>query len=499
MKKYVIALDQGTTSSRAVLIDHDGALCAMTQSELPQYFPRPGWVEHDPREILSGQLKVLTELLVAQGLGVDEIDSIGITNQRETTIVWNRHTGEPIYNAIVWQCRRTTEMVERICSRPGVAEAITRRTGLIPDAYYSASKIAWILDNVPSAREWAEAGDLCFGTVDSWLMWHLTDGAVHATDPTNASRTMLFDIRSGAWDPWLCDLFGVPMGMLPEVRPSSGMFGTMHHPVIAGDIPLCGVAGDQQAALFGQCCFAPGQVKATFGTGCFLLMHVGESPCLSSHGLVTTVAATPPTTTGLEYALEGSIFMAGALFQWLHEGLGLIDDPRQSDELARTVEDCAGVYVVPAFAGLGAPYWDADARGAVYGLTRGVTRAHLVRACLEAQAYQVHDVLRAMEEDSRVTVSTLSVDGGACRNDFLLEACADIVDAHIVRPQNVETTATGAAFLAGLASGFWESTEEVAALRKVDEEFSPTMDAERRARLLRGWADCICRTQTHRG
>lgn len=497
MGEYVIALDQGTTSSRAVLIDKLGRIRGMAQSAFPQLFPQPGWVEHSPNSILSSQLKVLAELLVSTGVSANQIDSIGITNQRETTIVWDRATGEPIYNAIVWQCRRTTEIVERCCDSEEVAAEVTRRTGLIPDAYYSASKIAWILETVPGARERAEAGELAFGTVDSWLIWNLTQGEVHATDPTNASRTMLFNIHAGEWDPWLCQLFGVPQSMLPEVRPSSGDFGMMHHPVIAGAIPLRGVAGDQQSALFGQCCFAPGQAKATFGTGCFLLMNTGSKACVSTHGLVTTVAASAPGTPGLEYALEGSVFMAGALVQWLRDGLGLIEDVSQTEQLAQSVPDSAGVVVVPAFTGLGAPYWDAQARGAIYGLTRGAGKAHLVRACLEAQGFQVQDVLEGMARDAEAPVSVLAVDGGACKNSFMLQCCADIVGTAIQRPECVESTALGAAYLAGLATGFWRSTEEIASLRGIDRTFMPDISAEAREEMLDLWHDCVVRTRSH--
>ena len=399
---YVIALDQGTASSRAVLVDRSGAIRAITQSPFPQIFPRPGWVEHDPKDILSSQLKVLTELLVSQGLSPEDIDSIGITNQRETTIVWNRHTGEPVHNAIVWQCRRTAEAIDELKQDETIVEEIRSRTGLIPDAYFSASKIAWILDNVEGTREAAQAGDLLFGTVDTWLIWNLTQGRVHATDYTNASRTMLFNINTGEWDGWLCELFSIPPAMLPEVRPSSGNFGRTSNDILPGGIPLTGVAGDQQAALFGQCCFAPGEAKSTFGTGCFMLMNIGTEPALSHHGLLTTIAASASGAEGLEYALEGSVFMGGALIQWLEEGLGLIDDPASTSALAQSVPDSHGIYVVPAFTGLGAPYWDADARGAIFGLTRGVERAHLVRACFEAQGYQVYDVLRAMELDTGI-------------------------------------------------------------------------------------------------
>ena len=496
MEQFVIALDQGTTSSRALLVDARGNVRAMTQSAFPQHFPRPGWVEHDPGDIVSSQLKVLAELLVSSGVSASQVAGIGITNQRETTVVWDRATGEPVCNAIVWQCRRTTDLVSRVCADPRVREDVTRRSGLIPDAYYSASKIAWILDEVPGARDAARRGELAFGTVDSWLIWNLTQGAVHATDPTNASRTMLYNIHDGAWDPVLCDLFGIPLEMLPEVRPSSGSFGVMSHPAIAGEIPLCGVAGDQQAALFAQCCFEPGQAKATFGTGCFLLMHTGKIACESSHGLVTTVAASAPGSCGLEYALEGSVFMAGALIQWLKEGLGIIGDPAESEELALSVPDSAGVCVVPAFTGLGAPYWDADARGAIYGLTRGATRAHLARACLEAQAFQVHDVLSGMRKDAGIPISSFSVDGGACRNDFLLQRCSDIVGLPIERPACVESTALGAAYLAGLSAGVWKDLEEIRSLREVEGAFDPSLDCDERRRLLEYWHECVARTRS---
>lgn len=496
MSEYVIALDQGTTSSRAVLVDAQGGIRGIAQSSFPQYFPQPGWVEHDPKDILSSQIKVLTELMVSQGITAQQVKGIGITNQRETTIIWDRITGEPLYNALVWQCRRTTPIIEELCSDEAISAEITKRTGLIPDAYYSASKIVWILNEVPGARQRAEAGELAFGTVDTWLIWNLTQGEVHATDYTNASRTMLFNIHEGTWDPWLCELFGVPQALLPEVRPSSGSFGIMHHPVIAGEVPICGVAGDQQAALFAQCCFEPGQAKATFGTGCFLLMHTGNQACASTQGLITTIAASAPNTGCLEYALEGSIFMAGALIQWLCDSLGLIDSPDETEPLAQSVEDTAGVYVVPAFTGLGAPYWDAEARGALYGLTRGTTKAHVVRACLEAQAYQVQDILTAMHADSGISVTKLGVDGGACRNDFMLQWCANIVDACIQRPEIIESTALGAAYLAGLALGVWESTEDIARLRRVDREFLSTLDECERRRAIEGWHRCVARTRS---
>ena len=495
-KRYVVALDQGTTSSRAMLVDAQGRVVDAVQNPFPQIYPQPGWVEHDPRDILTSQLGALTELLVARNLGPDDIDGIGITNQRETTIVWDRETGQPVANAIVWQCRRTAAIVEELASRPGVAREIEARTGLVPDAYFSASKVKWILDNVEGARDAAQAGRLAFGTVDSWLIWSLTQGRVHATDVTNASRTMLFNIHEMRWDPWLLDLFDVPASMLPEVRPSSGEFGRTANPGIVPGVPICGVAGDQQAALFGQCCFEPGQAKNTYGTGCFLLMHTGRDACRSEHGLITTVAASAPDAPGPEYALEGSVFVAGALMQWLRDELGLIDDVADTSAIARSVPDAGGVFVVPAFTGLGAPYWDAEARGAIYGLTRGTTRAHLVRAALESLAYQVHDLCVAMEADAHVALSSLNVDGGASANDFLMQFQSDILRTPLRRPQNTETTALGAAFLAGLSTGFWKDADALRALRASDAVFEPCMEDARHARLLEGWACAVARTMS---
>ena len=493
---YVVALDQGTTSSRAMLIDAQGRAVDAVQNPFPQLYPHPGWVEHDPRDILSSQMGALTELLVSHNLGPGDIDCIGITNQRETTVVWNRETGEPVANAIVWQCRRTASIVEELCSNPQVARTIKEKTGLVPDAYFSASKVKWILDNVPGAREDALAGKLAFGTVDSWLLWSLTQGAVHATDVTNASRTMLFNIHEMRWDPWLLDLFGVPASMLPDVRPSSGEFGRTANAGIAPGVPICGVAGDQQAALFGQCCFEPGQAKNTYGTGCFLLMHTGGEACASSHNLITTVAASAPGAPGPEYALEGSVFMAGALLQWLRDEMGLIDDVAATSDIARSVGGTDGVYVVPAFTGLGAPYWDAEARGTVVGLTRGTTRAHFVRAALESLAYQVHDLAVAMEADAGVPLSVLNVDGGASANDFLMQFQCDILRTPLRRPQNAETTALGAAYLAGLATGFWKDAESLCALRSSDAVYEPCMEDARHAALLEGWTRAVRRTMS---
>ena len=496
MRDYIVAFDQGTTSSRTLLINREGKVVDVAQRPFEQHFPHPGWVEHDPQEILATQLSTFTDLLVRNGLSPHDIDSIGITNQRETTVVWDRRTGEPVFNAIVWQCRRTAPIIEELCADPDVRERITAKTGLVPDAYFSASKVKWILDNVPGARERAEAGDLLFGTIDCWLVWNLTNGGVHATDVTNASRTMLFDIHECRWDPWLLELFDIPASMLPEVRRSSGEFGATAHPAIAGSIPICGVAGDQQAALFGQCCFEPGEAKNTYGTGCFLLMNTGEKAVRSKNGLVTTIAASAPTAQNTEYALEGSVFMAGALIQWLVEELGIIESVKEVEALATSVEDTAGVYVVPAFTGLGAPYWDADARGAIYGLTRGAGRAHIARACLDALAYQMNDLIDGVVGDSGIPMTTLSVDGGASRNGYLMEFQAGLSRLTIVRPKNTETTAMGAAYLSGLATGFWPGIGEIRAMREVDACFTGAMGQAERETYLKGWHDCIRRTRT---
>lgn len=491
---YVIALDQGTTSSRAMLVDVDGRIVDTVQNPFPQKYPQPGWVEQDPRDILSSQLGAFTELLVSHGLGPDDIDSIGITNQRETTIVWNRETGQPVSNAIVWQCRRTASIIEELCKDPQVAQTIVEKTGLVPDAYFSASKITWILDHVPGARADAEAGKLAFGTVDSWLIWSLTYGQVHATDVTNASRTMLFNIHELRWDPWLLSLFDIPAAMLPDVRPSSSDYGRTANPGIVEGVSIRAVAGDQQAALFGQCCFEAGQAKNTYGTGCFLLMHTGHEACRSDHNLVTTIAASAPGTSGAEYAIEGSVFVAGALVQWLRDELGIIDTAAETDTIARSVDDTGGVYVVPAFTGLGAPYWDAEARGTIYGLTRGTTRAHLVRAALESLAYQVYDLAIAMEADAGMPLRVLNVDGGASANDFLMQFQSDVLRIRLRRPQNTETTALGAAFLAGLGTGFWKDVAHLRDLRSSDTTFTPRMDDAVRTKLLSGWVRAVHRT-----
>ena len=493
-KKYVIALDQGTTSSRAVLVDRSGRMVDVVQRPFQQIFPQPGWVEHNPQEILFSQLGCLTELVARHGLSAGDIDSIGIDNQRETTVVWDPATGQPVCNAIVWQCRRTAQMVEELCSDPQVSAMIRAKTGLLPDAYYSASKIRWILENVPGARERAEAGELLFGTVDTWLVWVLTGGLVHATDPTNASRTMLYDIHRGCWDEGLLSLFGVPASMMPEVRPSSGPFGETSYPGVPAGIPIRGVAGDQQAALFGQCCFEAGQAKNTYGTGCFMLLHTGREAKASTHNLITTVAASAPGAEGLEYALEGSVFVAGALIQWLRDELGIIGSAAETEALAASIPDTGGVYIVPAFTGLGAPWWRPDARGAIYGLTRGAGRAQLARAALEALAYQVSDLAKAMAEDAGGPLGVLNVDGGASANNFLMQFQADLLGCELRRPANTETTSLGAAYLAGLATGFWDGTDELRVLRADDDVFRRSMEPARAEALLSGWHDAVRRT-----
>lgn len=490
---FVLAIDQGTTSSRCILFDHAGRVRALAQKEFTQHFPQPGWVEHDPREILSTQLGVLTEVQIKAGITPERIAAIGITNQRETTVVWNRHTGEPVYNAIVWQCRRSAEAVDRLVAQ-GKADLIRSKTGLIPDAYFSATKIAWILDNVDGARQAAEAGDLLFGTIDTWLVWNLTGGQVHATDHTNASRTMLYNIHTLQWDPELLELFGIPASMLPEVRFSSDDYGVTSHPAIAGSIPIRGVVGDQQSALFGQCCFERGCAKNTYGTGCFLLLNTGDEAVSSASGLLTTIGMS--YAGKVSYALEGSVFVAGALVQWLRDELGIIRSASQTDRIARSVPDTAGTYIVPAFTGLGAPWWDSEARGAVYGLTRGTTKAHFVRAALESLAYQVYDVLTTMERDSGVSLASLKVDGGASANDFLMQFQADLLDTQVRRPKVLETTALGAAYLAGLAVGYWADTHELEENWHEDASFDPTMSPPRREELLDGWHQAVRRTLT---
>ncbi len=488
MQKYVMALDQGTTSSRCILFDKGGNICSMSQKEFTQIYPQPGWVEHNPMEIWSSQLAVATECMAMVGATHEDIAAIGITNQRETTILWDRHTGEPVYNAIVWQCRRTSDKIEEL-KTDGFDRKIREKTGLVPDAYFSASKIAWILQNVQGAREKAEAGDLLFGTVDTWLIWNLTKGAVHVTDYTNASRTMLFDIHRLCWDEEIMERFGIPAGILPEVKPSGCVFGHTDMSVLGGEIPIAGVAGDQQAALFGQCCFEPGEVKNTYGTGCFLLMNTGKKAIVSESGLLTTIAA--GTSREAEYALEGSVFVAGAGVQWLRDSMRMIKSAGQSQEYCEAVEDTAGVYVVPAFAGMGAPYWNQYARGTVVGLTRGCSKEHFIRATLESIAYQTSDVLRAMEQDSGMCLKSLKVDGGASANDFLMQFQADIVNTAVHRPKCIETTALGAACLAGLSVGYWKDRDEMKANWQIGRIFEPHMEEKRRGELLKGWKKAV--------
>lgn len=483
-KKYVMALDQGTTSSRCILFDRSGKVCSVAQKEFAQYYPQPGWVEHNPMEIWSSQLSVAVEAMGQIGAEADDIAAIGITNQRETTICFSKKTGKPVYPAIVWQCRRTADKIDAL-KKDGFDKVIRERTGLIPDAYFSATKICWILEHVEGARQMAEDGELLFGTVDTWLMWNLTKGQVFATDYTNASRTMLFDIHKRQWDPEILDYFQIPKSMLPEVLPSSGMFGVTEESVIGGEIPIAGAAGDQQAALFGQCCFEQGEVKNTYGTGCFLLMNTGHEAITSQSGLLTTIAAS--TSKNVEYALEGSVFVAGAGIQWLRDSMRMLKTSAQSQEYAEHVPDTAGVYIVPAFAGMGAPYWDQYARGTIVGITRGCTKEHFIRATLESIAYQTADVLEAMEKDSGIDLKSLKVDGGASANDFLMQFQADIVNTQVRRPACIETTALGAAYLAGLAVGYWKNRDEIRENWQIGATFAPQMEETQRRQLLKGW------------
>ena len=490
-QRYVVALDQGTTSSRAIIFDHDARIVAVSQREFTQHYPQPGWVEHDPMEIWATQSSTLTEALAKSGIHNDEIAAIGITNQRETTVVWEKATGKPVYNAIVWQCRRTAAICEELKER-GLDNYVRENTGLLLDAYFSGTKVKWILDNVAGAREKAERGELLFGTIDTWLIWKMTNGEVHVTDPTNASRTMLYNIRDLQWDGHILQELGIPASMLPEVRPSSEIYGYTTRGGGA-HIPIAGIAGDQQAALFGQLCFEKGMAKNTYGTGCFLLMNTGETPVKSDCGLLTTIAVGP--TGNVNYALEGSVFMGGATIQWLRDELRLIDDATDTGYFAGKVKDSNGVYLVPAFVGLGAPYWDPYARGAIVGLTRGANRNHIIRAALESIAYQSRDVLDAMQKDSGIRLASLKVDGGAVANDFLMQFQSDIMGTTVVRPKLIETTALGAAFLAGLAVGFWKSTAELSDKFSIDREFEPTLPAEQREQLYAGWQKAVTRSQ----
>ena len=482
--KYIMALDQGTTSSRCILFDKAGNICASVQKEFRQIFPQPGWVEHDAMEIWYTTLEVSRSALNKLGITAADVAAIGITNQRETTVVWDKETGEPIFNAIVWQCRRTSDIIDKLVAT-GWADDIRAKTGLQPDAYFSGSKIKWLLDNVPGARKRAQAGKLLFGTIDTWLIWKLTGGRVHVTDYTNASRTMLYNIKELKWDKELLELLDIPECMLPEVKPSSFVYGTTDYELYGGEIPIAGAAGDQQCALFGQCCFEPGQMKNTYGTGCFLLMNTGSEIVESKNGLVTTIAV--GYGDHVEYALEGSIFVAGAAVQWLRDELGVVSDAAESQEYAEKVPDTAGGYVVPAFTGLGAPYWNQQARGAIVGITRGFSRAHLIRATLESLAYQTYDIARAMERDSGIRIGELKVDGGACANNFLMQFQSDLTGYDVYRPRCIETTALGAAYLAGLAVGYWDSLEDVKNNWAIDQVFTSKMEEERRIKLLDGW------------
>ena len=488
MKKYIMALDQGTTSSRCILFDKGGNICSMSQKEFSQIYPKPGWVEHNPREIWSSQLAVATECMAVAGVSAEQISGIGITNQRETTILWDKETGEPVYNAIVWQCRRTSDKIEAL-KADGFDKVIREKTGLVPDAYFSASKIAWILEHVKGARQKAEQGKLLFGTVDTWLIWNLTKGAVHVTDYTNASRTMLYDIHRLCWDQEILEYFQIPECILPKVSPSSCVYGHTDASVLGGEIPIAGAAGDQQAALFGQCCFEQGEVKNTYGTGCFMLMNTGHKAISSQSGLLTTIAAS--TENEVEYALEGSVFVAGAAIQWLRDSMRMIKTAAQSQEYAENAEDTAGVYIVPAFAGMGAPYWNQYARGTIVGITRGCTKEHFIRATLESIAYQTDDVLKAMEKDSGLSLKSLKVDGGASANDFLMQFQADIVKLQVQRPKCIETTALGAAYLAGLATGYWKDKKEIRENWQIGAFFDSKMEEERRKTLLQGWKKAV--------
>ena len=494
MPKYLLALDQGTTSSRSIVFDLSGRIIASSQREFPQIFPHRGWVEHDPEDIWNTQLTVAREALSKAGADAADIYGIGITNQRETTVVWERATGKPICNAIVWQCRRTAEYCDYIKSGE-LCEDIRRRTGLLIDAYFSATKLKWILDNVEGARERARRGELCFGTVDSWLIFNLTGGKVHATDYSNASRTMLFNINTLEWDDELLRLFDIPRRMLPDVKPSSCIFGETAPELFGASIPVAGVAGDQQAALFGQCCFEDGSVKNTYGTGGFMLMNTGSRPVMSENGLLTTIAWGIGDSS-VSYALEGSVFVCGAAVQWLRDGLGLISKASETETIARSVENSGCVWFIPAFVGLGAPYWDPYARGALLGLTRGTTRAHIVRAVLESMAYQTADVLELMEREAKVSMTSLKVDGGASANDLLLEIQADLLGTPIIRPACIETTALGAANLAGLSTGAFSSLSEISASWQCERRFEPRISADERLSRLDGWRKAVGRVLT---
>ena len=493
MAKYIMALDQGTTSSRCIIFNEKGEIASSAQKEFTQIYPNPGWVEHNPMEIWSTEFGVASEAMAKFNLSAADIAAIGITNQRETTIVWDRRTGLPVYNAIVWQCRRTAPYCDELRAQ-GFDKIIKEKTGLVLDAYFSATKIKWILDNVPGARNLAEEGHLLFGNVDSWLIWNLTKGAVHVTDYTNASRTMLYNIFDLKWDDELLHVFSIPKSMLPEVKPSSCIYGTTAEALFGGPIQIAGDAGDQHAALFGQTCYQTGAAKSTYGTGCFMLMNTGSKAVKSKNGLLTTIAW--GLGDKVEYALEGSIFMAGASIQWLRDELRMIKTAAESERYAEAVENTNGVYMVPAFVGLGAPYWDPYARGTILGLTRGAKKEHIIRATLESIAYQAYDVLKAMEEDSEISLQELKVDGGACSNNFLLQFQSDILGVTVQRPEVIETTALGAAYLAGLAVGYWINPEELSKNWAISRTFNPQMDNEKREKLLKGWHKAVRRSMS---
>ena len=490
MKKYILTLDEGTTSARAVLFDKGGNAVSAAQREFKQIYPQPGFVEHDPVEIFSVQYAAVTEAITAIGASADEIAAVGVTNQRETTIIWDKNTGEPIYNAIVWQCRRTSEMCDKLRA-DGLEEYIRKTTGLRIDAYFSATKIKWILDNVPGARDRAENGELLFGTVDTWLIWKLSGGKIHVTDRTNAARTMLYDIHSLTWDKRILEILQIPKCMLPEVRSSSEIYGDVN--ILGAEIPVSGIAGDQQAALFGQKCFCEGDIKNTYGTGCFLLMNTGAAAFESKNGLITTIAA--DAGDNICYALEGSVFVGGAVIQWLRDELGLIASAAESEKAALSVPDSSGVYIVPAFAGLGAPYWDMYARGTICGLTRGSGKNHIIRACLEAIAYQTNDLITALKADTGLPINHIRADGGAAANNFLMQFQADISDVGVIRPVQTEATAAGAAYLAGLAVGFWKNKNEILRLPDKQTEFKPAITAKRREALTDGWKRAVHSTK----
>ena len=491
MSKYIMALDQGTTSSRCILFDKKGEICSVAQKEFTQIFPKAGWVEHDPMEIWASQMGVAQEALLKIGATATDVAAIGITNQRETTVVWDKETGIPVYNAIVWQCRRTADFCDELVAE-GWTDKIRNKCGVVVDAYFSGTKIRWILENVPGAREKAEAGKLLFGNIDTWLIWNLTKGKVHVTDYSNASRTMLYNIFELKWDDELLERMNIPKSMLPEVKPSSCVYGESDPSIFGSPIKIAGAAGDQQSALFGQTCFQPGMAKNTYGTGCFLLMNTGEKPVMSHNGLVTTIAW--GVDGKVEYALEGSIFVAGAAIQWLRDEMKLIDSAPDSEYMASKVKDTNGVYVVPAFTGLGAPHWDAYARGAIVGLTRGANKYHIIRATLESLAYQTNDVLKAMQDDSNIKLSALKVDGGACANNFLMQFQSDIIQVPVQRPVCIETTALGAAYLAGLAVGYWSSKEEVMENWAISRTFNPQMSPESSQALTKGWDKAVGRS-----